>query len=217
MAEGGTLLLDEIGEFPMELQAKLLRVLQEHEFTRVGGTAPVKCNARVLATTNRNLLAVFERGSFRKDLYYRLFVIPIEIPPLRERVEDIPALAVHFANRFNSTYSTNKTLDNDALVSLTHYSWPGNVRELANIVERLMVITSAQRIHRSNVQAILGGDCLDEEKIVLPLKDSREALEKRLLAKALRETGSSYKAAKILGIAQPTVVRKAKKYGITKW
>lgn len=217
MAEGGTLLLDEIGEFPMELQAKLLRVLQEHEFTRVGGSAPVKCDARVLATTNRNLLAEVERGSFRKDLYYRLCVIPIEIPPLRERVEDVPALAVHFANRFNSTYSTNKRFDNDALAELTRYSWPGNVRELANIVERLMVITSSRGIHRSNVQTILGGDCLDDGKIDIPLKDSREALEKKMLLKALKETGSSYKAAKLLGIAQPTVVRKAKKYGIAEW
>lgn len=217
MADGGTLLLDEIGEFPMELQAKLLRVLQEHEFSRVGGTIPVKSNARVLATTNRDLLAEVERGNFRKDLYYRLCVIPIEIPPLRDRPEDIPVLAIHFADQFNGQYNSDKKFERDALDALSEYAWPGNVRELANVVERLMVITVMQRITKSNVRAILGGECPEEEKNTKPLRESRDALEKRLLSAALKETGSSYKAARALGIAQPTVIRKAKKYGISGW
>ena len=217
MADGGTILLDEIGEFPMELQAKLLRVLQEHEFTRVGGTAPVRCDTRVLATTNRDLKAEVKRGAFRKDLYYRLCVIPIEIPPLRERIEDIPALAIHFADRFNSSYNTAKAFDKDALESLCRYPWPGNVRELANVVERLLVITPTQSIHRTNVLSILGGDCADEAKIDASLKEAREALEKSVVQAALKETGSSHKAAKLLGVSQPTVIRKAKKYGITEW
>ncbi len=219
MAEGGTLLLDEIGEFPLELQAKLLRVLQEHEFTRVGGTIPVRSDARVLATTNRNLRTEVEQGVFRKDLYYRLCVIPIEVPPLRDRIEDIPVLAVHFADRFNRTYNTDKEFDRDALDALIRYPWPGNVRELANIVERLLVITPSRRIQKSSVQAILGGDRLDDPRVEgkLSLREARDHLEKSLLENALRETGSSYKAARRLGIAQPTVVRKARKYGITGW
>jgi PAS domain S-box-containing protein len=218
MADGGTLLLDEIGEFPLELQAKLLRVLQEHELIRVGGTVPAHCDVRVLATTNRDLKAEVERGSFRKDLYYRLCVIPIEIPPLRDRIEDIPALAVHFANRFNSSYNESKTFDKDALEALGRYPWPGNVRELANVVERLMVITPTQSIHRSNIQAILGGGCKEDVKIdASSLKEAKETIEKRMILGALKETGSSHKAAKLLGIAQPTVLRKAKKYGITDW
>jgi PAS domain S-box-containing protein len=216
MANGGTILLDEIGELPMDLQAKLLRVLQEHEFNRVGGTVPVSCDARVLATTNRDLMVEVERGAFRKDLYYRLCVIPIEIPPLRERVEDIPALVAHFADRFNRSYNTSKEFDEAALEVLARYSWPGNVRELANVVERLMVITPTQKIGGANVQAILG-ECDEKARGDAALRESLDSLEKRMLIAALKEAGSSHKAARLLGVTQPTVIRKARKYGITKW
>ena len=221
MADGGTLLLDEIGEFPMELQAKLLRVLQEREFTRVGGTANVRCDLRVLASTNRDLAEEVKRGAFRKDLYYRLFVIPIVVPPLRDRVEDIPILASHFMEEFNVSYNARKRLDEGALVALCGYDWPGNVRELQNVIERLSVITQADRITKDDVSMALGRAprrAPDEDAPPsCSLEDELARMEKRLVEDALLRTGSSHKAARLLGVSQATVVRKARKHGITRW
>ncbi len=216
-ANGGTLLLDEIGEFPLELQAKLLRVLQEHEFIRVGGGEPVKCDVRVLATTNRDLAAEVARGAFRKDLFYRLSVVPLEIPPLRDRVEDIPAMALHFVRRFNAAYGAGKSIEPEALSALCRYSWPGNVRELANVVERLLVIGAGPTIRECDVRAVIGKECADVSRFESSLSELKSKEEKRAIAAALAETGSSHKAARLLGVAQSTVVRKAKKYGIDSW
>jgi transcriptional regulator with GAF, ATPase, and Fis domain len=140
LAEGGTILLDEIGEMPFPLQAKLLHALQDHEFARVGGSTPVRVDVRVIASTNRALESAVASGQFREDLYYRLKVITLTIPPLRERVEEIPVLAQLFVHRFNQQYGRNVTLDGRSLHLLTEYSWPGNVRELENMIKRVVVL-----------------------------------------------------------------------------
>jgi two-component system response regulator PilR (NtrC family) len=144
-ANRGTLLLDEIAETPPAIQAKLLRALQEREIRRVGATTPVKVDVRVLAATNRDLKQLVESGAFREDLFYRLNVVSLAIPPLRERKEDIPLLIEHFLKQFGTGY-TRKTLSPEALQLLTDYAWPGNVRELGNLVERLVILTPGDLI-----------------------------------------------------------------------
>ena len=135
MAHMGTLFLDEIGELPLALQVKLLDFLQDGSFTRIGGTERLKVNARVVAATNRDLKKMCEEGKFRKDLYYRLNVIPINIPPLRDRIRDIDVLVKYFVSRYNSRYRCHKKLENGLLEILCQYNWPGNVRELENVIE----------------------------------------------------------------------------------
>jgi DNA-binding NtrC family response regulator len=146
-ANGGTLLLDEISEMRLDLQSKLLRVLQEQEFERVGGSAPIKVNVRIVATTNRDLAAFVAQGNFRQDLYYRLSVIPIRLPPLRERRQDIPLLAYRFATRYAQEIGKNVTgMTPEAIAMLTHYDWPGNVRELQHAVERAVILSNEAMI-----------------------------------------------------------------------
>ncbi|WP_054693200.1 sigma 54-interacting transcriptional regulator [Syntrophomonas palmitatica] len=145
LAEGGVLFLDEIGELPLNLQVKLLRALQDREIVRVGGVTPIKVDIRILAGTNRNLAEMIDNKQFRLDLFYRLNVIPINVPPLRERLEDIPMLANYFLNFYNNKYALDKRIDNSVMEKLLDYSWPGNVRELENLIERL-VITSVNNI-----------------------------------------------------------------------
>jgi PAS domain S-box-containing protein len=217
MANNGTILLDEISEMPLNLQPKLLRVLQEKELTRVGGGGkPVRLNVRVIASTNRDLTMLVREGKFREDLFYRLNVVPIRIPPLRERRDDIALLAGNFLEAFNIKYGKNKYFDASAIKALETYSWPGNVRELKNLIERLTVIDDERAISYEVLAAVIG-----RSKIPTPvpdqavsMKEAVEELEKRMIEDALRKTNSTYKAAALLGVTQPTVFRKARAYGI---
>jgi two-component system nitrogen regulation response regulator GlnG len=154
-AEGGTLFLDEIGDMPLEAQTRLLRVLQQGEYTTVGGRTPIKTDVRIIAATNRDLRQLISQGLFREDLYYRLNVVPLRLPPLRERVEDIPDLVRHFLRKAEDEGLPHKTLDNDALDTLRRHRWPGNVRELENLIRRLAVLQSGDTISATSVGAEL--------------------------------------------------------------
>lgn len=220
MAEGGTLLLDEIGDMPVKLQSKLLRVLQEREIIRIGGTKPISLNIRIIASTNQNIEQQIKNGTFREDLYYRLNVIPIKIPPLRERRADIAMLTYKFLEKFTEKYNKNKEFEIAAIDALEYYTWPGNVRELENTVERLVIIRDEAIITRSDVVTMLGidkfpYDAFENENITL--KDAVNIVEKNIIEKTLKKYKSSHKAAKVLGITQTTVLRKAKALGIKEW
>jgi len=154
-AEGGTLFLDEIGDMPLEAQTRLLRVLQQGEYTTVGGRTPIKTDVRIIAATNRDLRQLISQGMFREDLYYRLNVVPLRLPPLRERVEDIPDLVRHFLRKAQDEGLPHKTLDNEALDMLRRHRWPGNVRELENLIRRLAVLLSGDTISAAAVSAEL--------------------------------------------------------------
>jgi PAS domain S-box-containing protein len=219
-ANKGTLLLDEIGEMPIALQSKLLRVLQEREFVRVGGTHPIRLDVRIIAATNRELKEQISAGTFREDLYYRLNVVPIKIPPLRERRGDITILAYRFIDEFNKKYNKEVELDSEVMQLFENHDWAGNVRELMNIIERLIIMENSTRISTENVSAVLGLNVEDQQFQhlgALPYKEALDAFEKKLIESALKKTGSTHKAAKELGISQPTVVRKAKSLGIETW
>ncbi|MCL6639215.1 MAG: sigma 54-interacting transcriptional regulator [Firmicutes bacterium] len=218
MAHRGTIFLDEIAELPQGLQVKLLRVLQERELTRLGGTRPVKVDFRVIAATNKDLEKMVRDGSFREDLFYRINVIPIKIPPLRERKEDIAALLFHYLDVFNKKYGMEKRMSGNVVDCLKNYSWPGNVRELVNLVERLVVTTENRQVlleHlplRYRIEKIARLQKLGEVK----LQQALDELEKCLVAQALETHKSTYKAAGALGVSQSTVVRLAKKHGLNK-
>lgn len=217
MAEGGTLFLDEIGEMPIQLQSKLLLAIQDRQIYRVGGTAPVDLNVRIVAATNRELKKMVVKGTFREDLYYRLNVVPLLIPPLSERKEDIIPLAFHFLDRFNKKYNLNKRYSPRMVELLAAYSWPGNVRELENLTERLVVTSPDEEIGEDQLPEELKRD-IEVAGVAageyVTLKKAMESLEKRLLRQALERFGTTRKAAAALGVAQPTVVRKAQKYGL---
>lgn len=216
VANGGTILLDEIGEMPLNLQSKLLRVLQEKEIMRIGGTKSIKLDVRVIAATNQDLSELIKQGKFREDLFYRLNVVPLKIPPLRERKDDIAILAYRFLEKFNIKYSKAKSFGSTAIKALESYSWPGNVRELENSIERLVVIDDNSYITNNDIINILGKDkiSLSQVNTNLTLKEAVSVFEKELIENALKKLGSTYKAARALGVTQPTVFRKAKAYGI---
>ena len=214
-AHKGTILLDEIGEMPIQLQAKLLRVLQEKEIRRIGSAESIPIDVRVIAATNQNLQEQIQKGLFREDLFYRLNVIPIAMPDLKDRKEDILLLAGSFLNQFNKKYNRNKHFNRSAMEALKAYSWPGNVRELENIIERLILVGEKDEITREDI-AFLLTSIHQEEPSDMPtkLKEAVEALERKMLIEALKTQGSTYKAAEILGVDQSTIVRKAKALGI---
>jgi PAS domain S-box-containing protein len=217
VADQGILFLDEIGDLPLSLQVKLLRVLQDKEILRVGGTKPIKVDVRIIAGTNYNLKEMVEEKLFRKDLFYRLNVIPILVPPLRERREDIPILANHFLDNFNQKHGMNKKLSSSILACFMEYDWPGNVRELENLIERLVVTSLNQTITAHDLSAwseLRPENKSDDEHGIVPLQDALENTERRILENAFSVCKSTYEVAKVLGISQPTVVRKAAKYGI---
>lgn len=224
LADKGTILLDEVGDMPLELQGKLLRVLQQKELTRIGGTRPVPLDVRVIAATNCDLQALTQAGKFRADLYFRLNVFPITIPPLRERPDDIAVLTAHFLDHYNVKYSKKVRISRDGMEILSGYAWPGNVRELQNVIERLVLI--------SDQSSIIAGDCLlpmlhpgevrrsAEASPAIggatagqSLKAIVDAVERSVIEDALREHGSTRKAAKALGVDQSTIVKKAKRLG----
>lgn len=218
LADKGTLLLDEIGEMSIELQSKLLRAIQNKEIMRIGGTTKaIKIDIRILASTHRDLLDLVRQGKFREDLYYRLNVFPIYIPPLRLRTNDIEELVNHFIKLFNLKYSKLVTISDSGMEVMKSYYWPGNVRELQNVIERLIIISEYEESIDSNQIKVLLGSDISEEVLLeedMGLKEIQEYVEKKYIKRALKLGGSTRKAAKILKIDQSTVVRKAQKYGI---
>ncbi len=221
LAQGGTLFLDEVGELPFAMQAKLLHALQDHTITRVGGVLPINLHVRVIAATNRDLMAMTKVGSFRKDLYYRLNVIPLHIPPLRDRPDDIVPLVVYFLEKYNKRHKTNKSICPRALEVLLKYSWPGNVRELENTIEWLVLTCHNEEIDVDNLDAFKKehDSPLPYEVCFSPcgsLKKAREEVEKSMLLWAMKHHCSTRKVAAILGVTQPTIVRLVHKYGLNK-
>ena len=219
IATGGTLLLDEIGDLPKNLQVKILRVLQEHEVYRIGSTSPIKLDTRIIAATNHNIWERVKEGAFREDLFYRLNVLPIEVPALRERREDIIPLCMHFIQLYNDKYEVAKRLDLKAIPILESYSWPGNVRELQNVLERLMVVTDEELIQAEQVEIQL---TKFKPKVnspitvnqLIPIQEAKDILEKELINMALDCYPSIRKAADALGLDHSNIVRKVAKYGI---
>src|SRR3990172_359472 len=215
LADGGTIFLDEIGDLPVTLQPKILRVLQEKEFERVGGERTIKVDVRLIAATSRNLEELVSKGKFREDLYYRLNVVPIYLPALRERKEDIPHLTEHFLKRFNEENDKNISISPESLRILIGYSWPGNVRELENTMERLVVMSDGKSIEPSDLPINIR---LLSSKVVLQkdsLKTGIEDMEKSSILHALEETGwVQAKAARVLGITSRQIGYKMKKYDI---
>lgn len=212
-ADQGILFLDEIGEMPLHLQVKLLRVLQEQEVIPIGSTIPTKINVQIIAATNKRLEKMVEAGTFREDLFYRLNVIPLQVPPLRERMEDVPVLAFHFLQQLNEKYNKNYHLTPDALNLLEFYSWPGNVRELQNMIERLVVSADDPVIEAEFVSKFLtpGYDFKKSKPVitrVLPLQEALHSVEEQLILLAMKQYKTTTKAAKALGISQSSVSRK---------
>ncbi len=223
-AEGGTVFLDEVGELSLDLQAKLLRALQEREVRPVGATHRVPIRARIVAATNRDLSTMVEKGAFRKDLFYRLNVVNLRLPALRDRRDDIPPLAAHFLDRISRERGTKFTLSNDTLRAMMAYDWPGNVRELENAVERACALSSGPVIHLGDLPTQLqqrgldayhsaanGGIQQEEPNPVKPLAE----LERNAILHAIRAlNGDKLQAARLLGIGKTTLYRKLKEYGI---
>lgn len=223
VATGGTFLLDEIGDIPMHLQVKLLRALQEREIIRIGGSKPIQIDARIIAMTNKNLENMVNNGQFREDLYYRLNVIPVHVPPLRERIDDIPLLIHYFLDKFNQRYKLNKTIELKAIDILTKYEWPGNIRQLENLVERMVVTTSSKSIKADHLPSYLlrpsenSSNNYEAAVIVnniMPLKVAVESVEQILIRKTFTIADSCHKVAEILDVNPSTISRKARKYGI---
>lgn len=218
LADGGTLFLDEIGEMPLALQVKILQLIQERTFIRVGGTSTKKVDIRIIAATNRNLEELVAKGEFREDLFYRINVIPIFIPPLQERTEDIVPLISRFARKFNSKHKLNKRFTSEAVNLMMKYQWPGNVRELENIVEQMIVITPEDIILPKHLPCYIKNHIKSEDmrKVTvsgaMQLQEAIEEVEKQLVLSTYDKCQNTYDTAEVLGVSQPTVVRKLKKY-----
>jgi sigma-54 specific flagellar transcriptional regulator A len=236
LANGGTIFLDEIGDMPLVMQVKLLRVLQERSFERVGGNKPIKVDVRIIAATHKNLLSCIHEGTFREDLYYRLNVFPIDVPALRDRPEDIALLIRHFIEQYKHQNHTHDSIEFtvDAYELLGGYTWPGNVRELGNLVERLMILfsgkiigvadlsehctlqqTRSSRREGKNLTVLSAPKILPNEGF--DLKEHLAELEYAFIHQALNDNhGIVAKAARRLGLRRTTLVEKMKKYGICK-
>jgi two-component system response regulator AtoC len=239
LADGGTLFLDEVGDLPMEVQIKLLRTLQEREFERVGGTETIKVDVRMVSATNRNLEKMIEEGTFREDLYYRLNVFPIHLPPLRDRLEDLPVLSQHFCAKFARTMGTRPAgISGEALARLREYSWPGNVRELENIIERAMILARGSELGPNHLDfgrraqhtpaagtpsgpmaaydpgaaaaaAPAGGD--DGRPLAERLLESEK---KEIIAAIEKSRGNIASASRMLGINRSTLYYRLRKHGL---
>ena len=226
LAHGGTLFLDEIGEMSLSAQAKLLRVIQEREYIKVGGTKPHPLDVRIICATNRNLNEEIKKGSFREDLYYRINVIPIEIPPLRERIEDLPHLIENIMTTLSSKYNKHVAMDmdDDVLAVLKTYNWPGNVRELANVIEQMLVVSTdpyfkvediPMRIRNGNSEdgdAALSHYSAPQISHYENLQTLLEETEQNAIIKALQECQTRTEAIKRLGISRKAFYAKLKKY-----
>ena len=221
-ADGGTLLLDEIGDLSLDMQAKLLRVLQENEFLRVGGTRPIHFDVRVLAATNRNLREAIQQGHFRSDLFFRLNVIPMEVPPLRERGDDVELLAKYFLEKAGRASGTNKRLAKDAIELLQNYRWPGNIRELRNAMERAAIMIEHEQISAQDLQHVMPDlTNAQESKDAFALLDGKslrekiDDFEKQLLQDAYRHSkGNVSRMARLLKTDRANLHRKLSRYGI---
>ena len=219
-AEGGTLFLDEIGDMPLAMQAKLLRVLEEGEIERVGGDKPIRVNVRVLVATHRRLEELVRQNAFRSDLFHRIYVFPLQLPPLRERLEELPVLTAHFARlvaRQNGW--REKRFDADALEELRRYAWPGNIRELRNLVERLVLLAAGEAVTADEVQAVLSGaESLSGESSVAyagTLAERAEAFEKQVLLSELRRHKFHMtQVARALGLERSHLYKKCEHLGI---
>ncbi|TDT61365.1 sigma-54 interaction domain-containing protein [Fonticella tunisiensis] len=222
IADGGTLFLDEIGELPLEMQAKLLRALQNGEIQRLGSERKIIIDVRVIAATNRNLEEMVMKGKFRLDLFYRLNVVNLLIPPLRERRDDIEMMVEYFIEKINIKNRTKiKGISKEALDVMMNYNWPGNIRELMNVVERMIVLAEGEYLYVNDLPKNIRncqGDCVKECAIESFLKDGKiskiEDYEKEIIRAALEKYGSFNAAAKALGVTHATVASKAKKYQI---
>ena len=218
-ADGGTIFLDEISEIPLHLQVKLLRVLQSMEIMRLGAEAPKRIDVSIIAATNKPLEELVAAGRFRADLFYRLNVMPIAIPPLRDRKEDIPLLVDHYRKRFAKKYQKQLVFTDRALAMMMDYHWPGNVRELVNAIERMFVTSAAPVVDEDHVAKWLhlepptAADPVSVSEVV-PLKQAVADVERQLIIKALHHARTYRRAAKLLGVDASTLVRKAQKYGI---
>ncbi len=219
LADNGTLLLDEIGELALDLQVKLLQVIQDQKISRLGGVSSRSVNVRFIAASNRDLVQMVEQKLFREDLFYRLNVVKIDVPPLRERKDDIPALALHFLNTLCEQYKINKAFSTEVVELLVNYSWPGNVRELRNVVERLVVMAPAPTILPEHLPQEIHLQLRGKHGTVsvsglAPIKDVVAEVEIQLINRAMNECGSVRKAAKALQVAHSTLLRKMKTLGI---
>jgi PAS domain S-box-containing protein len=219
LADKGTLLIDEVGELPLGQQVKLLRFIQDREIIKVGGKKTISVDTRIIAATNRNLLSMVEAETFRKDLYYRLNVIPIVIPPLRDRKDDIFVLIQFFLDKFNKEFGIVKALDKESLEILEEYRWPGNVRELENIIERLIVLSSGKKISKND----LPGDITEYRYFHKLLSEIKEEdtyrttlfkVERELLMNAMGKSQNLREMSKILGLDKSSISRKLKKHKI---
>jgi Nif-specific regulatory protein len=229
LADGGTLFLDEVGELPLPLQAKLLRVLQERQFERLGGTVTINVDVRIIAATNRSLELAVEEKSFREDLFYRLNVVPIVLPPLRERREDIPVLLDHFLRESNKTHRREVWLARPVIAFLIDYHWPGNVRELQNLIERLVIMAEGEMVSLGDLPSYMivapkshAGKSAQSSEVAASLLPATgeikpvkplEALERREIETALLRHGwVQARAARELGLTQRQIGYKIKKY-----
>jgi len=216
-ADGATLFLDEVADMSAKTQAKMLRALQEGRFTRVGGSRAIASDARVLSATNKNLADEIRRGAFREDLFFRLAVVPIHVPALRERTDDIPLLAEHFLRQASVRFGRKpKSLAADAVDALEAYGWPGNVRELKNLIERLMILSPADEVRREDLPAEFGNGAIPGGVAPeAPLRDARDDFERRYILAALkRNRGNVSRTAEALDLERSNLYRKLKAYGI---
>jgi PAS domain S-box-containing protein len=217
LADKGSLLLDEIGDMSFDLQCKLLRFLQEKEIVRVGGGRPIRLDVRIIAATHRDLRDLVRTGRFREDLFYRLSVYPIHIPPLRRRPDDIEALTRHFLVLYNGKYRKAVRIDRDGFDVMVGYAWPGNVRELQNVVERLVLVSDVEAvIGRDQMMVLLNfvGDPVTPLPLEKGLRAIVDEVERRAIADALKRCGSTRKAAALLKLDQSTIVKKTQRLGI---
>jgi DNA-binding NtrC family response regulator len=218
LADGGTLFLDEIGEIPLQVQVKLLAALQDRSFERVGGVKTRKIDIRIVAATNRDLHTMVDEGSFRPDLFYRLNVVPISIPPLRERKDDIPLQAKHFLEKFALRYGKGiESIPDEIITAFLAYNWPGNTRELENVMERLMLLADGPALDLTNMPAEIVTDGLPEpaEDFKGRVEDAASATEKHLIREALEKAaGNRTRAADNLGISRRTLYKKMKEYNL---
>ncbi|MDP4159223.1 MAG: sigma 54-interacting transcriptional regulator [Bacillota bacterium] len=232
LANKGTLFLDEIGEVPLSIQPKLLEAIQDKSIKRIGGTKTVELDFRLIAATNRDLSKMVARGTFREDLFYRLNVLPIQLPPLKERSEDIPLLIHHFLTQFNTKYNLNRQFTSEAIWALCNYEWPGNIRELQNVIERLVVLSENGQIREQDIVVMLPNLAPaplivasgKEDKMLVKVKfvdseiinlsETLKAVEKELIQDALQKFSSTRKAARQLKISQSALMRRLKTYGL---
>ncbi|NOY64945.1 MAG: PAS domain S-box protein, partial [Nitrospirae bacterium] len=221
LANQGVIFLDEIGELPLNCQVKLLKIIEDLEIIRVGGTCPIKLNVRIIAATNRNLKKMVKEGKFREDLFYRLYIVPIEIPPLRNRREDIFPLSWHFLRYYNKKYNQSKTFSAEIIQILESYNWPGNVRELQNVIERMVVLSSEEVLQPHHLPHNIYKDEHNESSMIqvkgiMTLEQAHALVEKKLLAHVLSIKKTTREAARLLGVDHSTIVRKMRKYGLKK-